>query len=181
MILIGTNSTFFILGWIDSLRTQSIVRNSLFEQNIFILAILSPLLIALFFLPSILALNKNIKNKNIILFINFITPIICLIILLFPPDDFNPYNFIRLLGFPWFICLITVLTSKKENETKDNKESIKISDNDSVIKSDIDTVIRKNSADLSIIKKIEELNRLKEDKILTEEEFSKLKNKLIDG
>ena len=65
--------------------------------------------------------------------------------------------------------------------TKDNKESIKISDNDSVIKSDIDTVIRKNSADLSIIKKIEELNRLKEDKILTEEEFSKLKNKLIDG
>jgi len=173
MILIGTNSTFFILGWIDSLRTQSIVKNSLFEQNIFILAILSPLLIALFFLPSILALNKNIKNKNIILFFNFFIPITCLITLLFPPDDFNPYNLIRLLGLPWFVCLIYVLTSKKENETKDNKESIKINNDD--------TVIKKDNTDLSIIIKIKELNRLKEDKILTEEEFSKLKNKLIDG
>jgi len=77
------------------------------------------------------------------------------------------------LGLPWFVCLIYVLTSKKENETKDNKESIKINNDD--------TVIKKDNTDLSIIIKIKELNRLKEDKILTEEEFSKLKNKLIDG
>ena len=172
-MFIDSNANFFILGFLNETLRRRNLSNEISEQNTFILALLSPILIALFFLPSILAVNKNIKNKNLVLFFNFVSPIICLIITMFPPDDFSLYNFIKLLVFPWVACLITVLTNKKENETKDNKESIKINNDD--------TVIKKDSTDLSIIKKIKELNRLKEDKILTEEEFSKLKNKLIDG
>ena len=165
VLVVGLSGNVFAVDWFffgfANMITRNIVSTELAENNWIILSFLTPIFLVIYLLPSILALYKNIQNKNIILITNIGLPFFYILVLMFLYSD-NVFTFMnRTFAISWFATLIVALTDKKQIE-EDNKVSNE-----------------KNDTDLSLIKKIGELNKLKEQGILTEEEFSDLKSKLI--
>ncbi len=156
------SSEWFVYGFFSSLMTRGIISNELADNNLVIIGLFTPIFIIIYLLPSILALYKNTKYKNYILIINFVSPLFYIFVLTFIFSDEVFAFMTRILIISWFATLIATLTDKK------------LTEDDKILSNE------KTNTNLTFIKKIEELNKLKEKKILTEKEFSKLKEKLID-
>jgi Na+-driven multidrug efflux pump len=161
-MIINISSEWFAYGFFSSLMTRGIIRNELADNNLVIIGLFTPIFIIIYLLPSILALYKNTKYKNYILIINFVSPLFYIFVLTFMFSDEVFAFMTRIFIISWFATLIATLTDKKLNE------------DDKILSNE------KSNTNLTLIKKIEELNKLKEKEILTEKEFSKLKEKLID-
>lgn len=159
--LIKVSSKYDIFGFMNLVKSNRLERIQ--EENfMIILGVLSPIIIVLFFLPSVISSLRHLKNKETVIKVNISALIIFILLMIFNTPDRPELTFAALFIL-WANGLIYTLSS---NEI------------------DFDNKVNLNKENVSISQKIEELTNLEELKkkgTITDDEFNKFKELIMKG
>ena len=147
---------FSLLNYFNTNRLKKIEE----ENTLIILGFLSPIIIILFFLPSIISSLRNLKIKNQIIIVNIFSLIIFILIMLFNTPE-KPELGLVTLFILWINGLIFTLRSNEVDsliKANSNKEKTPVSQK---------------------INELKNLDELKKKGTITDDEFKIFKEKIM--